>query len=216
MGEQVKGRQAIIIGAAPCESLDHLEPYRRESDFILCADGGERTALRCGLVPDAYVGDSDSGGTGSAAAALLLPREKDLTDLEAALYRSAELGFRRILLCACTGGRADHHLANLFLLERAWELGLEALLVDEENEIRFVTAGEYRLENRPFYKYLSLLPLDASLEGVSLEGVRYPVEERQFLRTRTLGVSNEILEGRTARLVIGSGRGLLIRSQRCP
>lgn len=207
-------KQAVIVGAAPCESLDYLKGYLTGADFILCADGGEKTALRCGLVPDAYVGDSDSGGAGVTASALRLPREKDLTDLEAALYQSAELGFRRVLLCACTGGRGDHHLANLCLLERAWELRLEAVLLDEENEVRFVTAGEYEVENQPPYQYLSLLPLDHSLEEVSMTGVRYCVGHRQFLRTRTLGVSNEILPGHTAHITIGSGCGLLIRSGR--
>jgi thiamine pyrophosphokinase len=212
----MRGKQAVIVGAAPCDGLEYLRPYLTGEDFILCADGGESTARRAGLVPDAYVGDNDSGGTGKAPSALLLPREKDFTDSEAALYRSAELGFRRVLLCACTGGRMDHHLANLCLLERARELGVEALLLDEDNEVRFVGPGSYEVENEPPYRYLSLLPLDERLTGVSMEGLRYCVQERTFLRTRTLGVSNEIPEGCTARITIGTGRGLLIRSDRLP
>ena len=214
MGEQVRRGQAIIVGAAPCAGLDYLQPYRTGEDFILCADGGERTALSAGLVPDAYVGDNDSGGTGAGKSALLLPREKDFTDSEAALHRAAELGFQRVLLCGCTGGRLDHALANLCLLERAHVLGLEALLLDADNEVRFVTAGTYEVDNEPPYRYLSLLPLDERLTGVSMEGLRYCVREQTFLRTQTLGVSNEILKGQTARITIGRGRALLIRSGR--
>lgn len=214
MGEQVRGKQAVIIGAAPCTGLEYLRPYLTGEELILCADGGETTALRAGLIPDAYVGDNDSGGTGTGKSVLLLPREKDFTDSEAALYRAVELGYRRILLCGCTGGRMDHGLANLYLLERACELGAEALLLDEDNEVRFVGPGTYEIRNAPRYQYLSLLPLDERLTGVSMRGVRYCVEDCSFLRTRTLGVSNEILDGKTARITIGSGRGLLIRSNR--
>lgn len=206
-------KTAIIIGAAPCESLDCLAPYRSDSDFILCADGGRRTAERCGLVPDAYVGDGDSGGDASGLNAVQLPAEKDFTDLEAAIHRAVELGFGRLILCACTGGRADHSLANFCLLERAWELGAEALLVDDWNEARFVTAGRYIVDNEPPYRYLGLLPLDRTLEDVSLSGVKYAVTHQTFRRSATLGVSNEILPGQRAELRIGAGRGLLIRSE---
>lgn len=207
-------RQAVLVGAARCGNLDYLRPYLTGEDLIVCADGGRRTAERCGLRPDVYVGDGDSGGSGARLDALLLPAEKDFTDMEAALHRAVELGCRRLLLCACTGGRADHHLANVYLLERAWELGAQALLVDEWNEIRFVTAGSYRVVNEPRCRYLGLLPLDRALEDVSLSGVKYPVEHRRFCRTATLGVSNEILPGESASVRIGAGRGLLIRSER--
>lgn len=216
MGEKRSRRQAVIVGAAPTERLDYLQPYLTGEDFILCADGGRNTVQEWGLSPDAYVGDGDSGGSGEGLSSILLPKEKDFTDLEAAVYRAVELGFQRLLLCACTGGRADHHLANFFLLERCYELGAQALLVDEWNEVRFVTAGAYEIPNEPRCRYLGLLPLDRTLENVSLEGVKYPVRDRTFRRTETLGVSNEILPGQTARISIGSGRGLLIRSERLP
>jgi hypothetical protein len=40
------------------------------------------------------------------------------------------------------------------------------------------------------------------------------VENQTFLRSCTLGVSNEILPGQRARIVISAGRGLLMRSER--
>ena len=210
----MRTKQAVIVGAAPCENLYYLAPYLTGEDFILCADGGQVTARRAGLVPDAYVGDNDSGGSGEGMEAVLLPREKDFTDLEAAICRAVELGFRRILLCACTGGRADHHLANFCLLERAHQLGAQAILVDEWNEVRFASPGEYVIANEPPCRYLSLLPLDERLEGVTMTGLRYEVENQTFLRSCTLGVSNEILPGQRARIVISAGRGLLMRSER--
>ncbi len=214
MGKEMNGKQAVIVGAAPCKSLTYLQPYLTGADFILCADGGRKNAELAGLTPDWYVGDGDSGGSPEGLPSMVLPVEKDYTDLEVAVHQAVGMGFQRLLLCACTGGRADHHLANFCLLEKAHELGAEALLLDEWNEVRFVSEGTLTLANDPPYRYLGLIPLDRALRDVTMSGVKYRAEHTDFLRTATLGVSNEILPGCEAQITIGEGRGLLIRSER--
>ena len=42
--------------------------------------------------------------------------------------------------------------------------------------------------------FLSLLPLTETVEGVSLSGFKYPVDNLTFYREKTLGISNEITE----------------------
>lgn len=207
-----KNGRAVIIGAAPCDNLDYLRRYLREDDFLICADGGRVNAEKAGLTPNWYVGDGDSGGWGDGLPSMNLPAEKDFTDSEAAVYQALKMGYHSLLLCACTGGRQDHHIANLFLLEAIHRQGGEGILLDEKNEIRYLVAGRYEVPNDPPYFYMGLLPIDAQLEHVTLRNVKYEVTDRTFARWDTLGVSNEILSGRNAVIEFSKGCAFLVRS----
>ncbi len=214
MGEQGKvSRRAILVGAArgaiPLERI----ALRQPEDVVICADGGRNTLEALGVRPDWYVGDNDSGGRPEGLPAMLLPPEKDVSDLEMAVSKALELGCTELILTGCTGGRLDHGLANLGLLEQIHARRAEGVLMDEMNEVRLLTPGRYEIENRPAYHYIGLIPLDAKVTGVSLTGVKYPLHEAELYRGSTLSISNEILPGRTAAIEIGSGCALLIRSQ---
>ena len=111
---------ALIFGAMPCRSWGHLDALRAEKPLVICADGGVHCAAAAGFAPDCYVGDGDSGGTAVAGAEnILLRPEKDESDLQAAYTMARAHGCTRLYLTACTGGRLDHALANLQLLETA-------------------------------------------------------------------------------------------------
>lgn len=212
MGKQQVNR-AILIGAAPDSFLPGAVALRAEDSYIICADGGRAVAERLGLQPDWYVGDNDSGGSPEGLPATLLPSEKDVSDLEMAVQQAVAVGCREILMIGCTGGRADHYLANLGLLEQLHDLGCEGRVIDCCNEIRFLAPGHYRIENVPRYHYLGLIPLDAEITDVSLRGVKYPLSHFTLHRGSTRSISNEIIPGQTADITIGAGRVLLIRSQ---
>ena len=53
------------------------------------------------------------------------------------------------------------------LLEWIADHGGRALLVDADNEVRLLDSGVLRLTNRPCYHYLSLVPLDRRVTGVT-------------------------------------------------
>lgn len=212
MGEQRQGR-AVLIGAAPQGTLNYLKAALKVDDFIICADGGRSRAEELSIQPDWYVGDNDSGGTPEGLPSTLLPSEKDVSDMEMAIDQAFELGYRDILLAGCTGGRGDHHLANLGLLEEIHARGGSALLLDENNEFRFLAPGVYQVENQPRYKYLGLIPLDQTVTDVHLKGVKYPLENFTLKRGSTRSISNEILAGERAEIKIGTGCVLLVRSQ---
>lgn len=211
MGEQVK--RAILVGAAPGGELSGVFPQLKPGDYLICADGGRARLEQLGLQPSWYVGDNDSGGSPAGLPATLLPSEKDVSDLEMAVQQAFAAGCRELILVGCSGGRADHHLANLGLLEQIHDLGGEGCLIDDCNEIRFLAPGRYVVENRPHYHYLGLIPLDAQVTGVTLRGVKYPLTDFTLHRGSTRSISNEILPGRRAEITIETGRALLIRSQ---
>ena len=205
----------LIIGAAPWQDGRFLTPYLAGKDWmVFCADGGYANAKAAGLEPDFLIGDWDSGEKPALdVPCVTLPVEKDMTDLQAGMDEALSMGVTELLLCGCTGGRLDHTVSNLLLLEWLAERGGQGMVVDEDNEVRLLTPGVCRLEDRPHYHYLSLVPLDHKISGVTLKGTKYPLERAELSRGDTLSISNEpknpVLE-----ITIGSGRALLIRSQK--
>ena len=214
---EAKVKRALVFGSVPCRDWSFLEAYRREDQQVYCADGGLNNALAAGCKPDFVVGDWDSGGAPRAdVPSVTLPVEKDMTDLQAALHHALAAGCTEFLLCGCLGGRRlDHTAFNLVLLEWLKARGGQGILIDEDNEVRLLEHETVTLhpEEGPRYRYLSLLPLDRTVEGVSIEGVKYPLTDAAILRGDTLTVSNQPA-GPVVSVTVGDGRALLIRSER--
>ncbi len=185
MGE----KRALIFGAMAQADWSFLKPLQEEGVTVFCADGGLSLARQAGFSPDYYIGDGDSGGAPEAGLrATVLPTQKDLTDLQAAWEEAYFLGYRKIFLTGCTGGRQDHHIAALQLLEAIAHRGCEGTILDGENEITFLAPGEHRRKRGEFH-YFSLLPVDAAVT-LSISGAAYDLDERQVFRGDSLCVSN--------------------------
>ena len=208
------GAEVIIFGSVPAESWSFLGDYMSCPAVVICADGGVKNARTAGLSPNLLIGDWDSGGAPEEGVpAVTLPAEKDMTDLQAAVDEALRRGYRQMLLTGCIGGRLDHTASNLALLEWIAGRGGDALMLDGDNEVRFWGGGTLILPNRPAYRYLSLIPLDREIEGVTLRGVKYPLTEHRLFRGDTLSVSNEPA-GEEIMITVQSGRVLVVRSQR--
>lgn len=205
---------ALIFGACPCSDWDFLQEICPDPDLVIAADGGVHQARAAGYIPDLLVGDWDSGGAPEEGIpSRSLPAEKDLTDLQAALELCLERGVRKVVLTACLGGRLDQTMANLGLLEWFFDRGGEALALEPGNEARFWDGRELFLPREERYRFVSILPLDGTVAGVTLEGVKYPLRGATLHRGDTLTISNEITAPQ-ARFRAREGRMLVIRSQK--
>ena len=202
----------MIFGSVDYQNWDFLKKYRGKVR-VVCADGGLQLAKKAGFRPELLVGDNDSGGSADAKLpTVLLPTQKDVTDLQAAYRYCLEQGCREFIFTACTGGRQDHHLANLQLLEQAAKDGVRARIVDPDNEIRYFPGGTTNFSCCGF-RYFSLLPIDEQLEGVSIRHAKYPLDQVRVHRGDSLTVSNEPLDGPVT-VTVERGACWLIFSQR--
>jgi thiamine pyrophosphokinase len=201
--------KGLIFGSAPCDSWDFLEPYRTWPDVVIGADGGIHAARAAGFSPEVYVGDSDSGGApeGTRISVPLKP-EKDFTDLEAAYHWARDQGIRQVIFTGCTGGRLDHQLAALSLLEQAAEEGIQAMLLDGRNRVEFLQPGTHKIQDLG-YRYFSILPADRVLTGVSISGAKYGLQNATVFRRQSLTVSNEFAAP-WVEITLESGCGYLI------
>ena len=203
---------ALIFGAIPSKNWEYLQNIH--ADLVICADGGVLCAEAAGVKPDLLIGDWDSGGKPvSDVPSVSMPPDKDLTDLQAAAEAAMERGCRNITFCGCLGGRLDMTAINLTLLEWCYDRGCQAVLLDDGNEARMWDGSRLELDRDDRYRYLSIVPLDRRIEGVTLEGVKYPLKNGNLTRGDTLTVSNEFAADK-AIFTAQSGRSLVIRCRR--
>lgn len=204
-------KTCVIIGASPCENLNFVDKEIWKNSFVIAADGGYATARNAGITVNAFIGDLDSNNVvPKCDDVTILPCEKDYTDVHTAVNRALDDGYKKILLIGCTNGRADHYFANVALLERIYRNGAEGVLVDKNNEIRFIAEGLHHLPRTK--KYFSLLPLDEEITGVTLIGFKYLLDKATLYRDWPVGVSNEWARD-IATVEIETGRALMIFSE---
>lgn len=209
MGDKI----ALIFGSMRDLSWSFLEPLKGQNMTVICADGGILRAREAGFRPDFYIGDSDSGGfVPDNIPAVPLNPEKDWSDLHAAYNWAKDMGIKTVIFTGCSGGRQDHNLNNIFLLELASQEGIQAKMMDSINEISILPLGTTCFSCNGF-QYFSLLPLDAVVTGVTIAQAKYPLVDATIHRTQGLTISNEPLDT-DVEITIGSGTVLLMKTQR--
>ena len=85
------------------------------------------------------------------------------------------------------------------------------MITDGRNRVRIMESGE-ELTIKRGYKYLSLVGLTDTCEGVSISGVFYPLKDAVLERKYAFAVSNEITAD-AAEISLSKGILLVIESR---
>lgn len=188
--------KAIIVcgGNAPSEKL--IREEFKDENIIISADSGANCLYEYKIVPNYLIGDFDSIDRNvleffkqKGAKIEKFPPEKDFTDSSIALDKAIELGAKEVVLLGCTGSRIDHVLGNIGLLLRALNLGLKACIKDDNNIIILINSSiQISRQNK---KYLSLVPYNELVKGLSIKGVKYELDRYDLSLGSSLGISNE-------------------------
>ncbi len=206
-------KTVFIIGSAPEADTAYVrkmyETY--DSPYVICADGGARHARRHHIPVDLLIGDGDSLEEALACEYIRLPTHKDDTDIKTCVHEALARGGEHIVLVCVSGGRADHYLANLALLESIAEAGGSGEIYDAQNRIRFFGSGTVAVGRNAAYRYVGIVPLDYRVEGVTLRGFAYPLERATLRREDIHTTSTEQLE-ETGTVTVESGRYYRIES----
>lgn len=189
-------------------------------DVILAADAGMKALYRDHVLPDIIVGDFDSVHRDTLEyfhdkeqiEICMLNPEKDDTDTEYAIREAIRRGAREIVVVGATGTRIDHVLGNICLLGIGLEEQVEICLADEHNRIRMIDKPLKIKKKNQFGKYVSLIPFSDKVEGVTLQGFKYPLQDYTMGGFNSLGISNEIVE-EEAQISFTSGQLLVIESK---
>lgn len=192
--------RAVIIASGWLNEPGLARMMIRADDLTIAADGGAEHFRTLGLLPHVLVGDLDSITPPTlafleAAGVEILrydPR-KEYTDLELALRLAQERGASQVLVLGAAGSRWDQTIASLLLPAAADLQDMEMRLVDGRQELRLLRAAErLELHGSPG-DIVSLIPLSTTAEGITTQGLEYPLADETLRLGATRGVSNVLL-----------------------
>lgn len=187
--------RCVIFGAGEYGEYDW---EREENDYVIAADGGYEQLKKKKLFPDVLIGDMDSICCKPDLERLkkqgvevkILPREKDDTDMLAAIRLGLEKGCGEFVLYGGTGGRLDHTIANIQCLIYLKNLGKKAYLMGKHSVTEII-----RNERKDFPQnqqgIFSAFAIGADACGVTEKGFKYEINHAIIRQEFPIGVSNE-------------------------
>jgi len=183
----MKNRCVIIAGSPIFATIDITE-----DDFIIAVDSGYSHALAAGITPDVIMGDFDSfaGETDKKIKIVKAPVMKDDTDTMLAVKYALAQGYKKFVLLGGTGGRLDHQTANISVCAYIAEQGGFCEITDDNNIVYAIKNSRICLNKKEGWA-VSVFAFSDRAEGVTLEGLKYPLTNATLANTFPLGVSNE-------------------------
>lgn len=195
----------IIFCAAGFEAL--ARPIGA-GDHVIAADGGLRHTRKLGITPDTVLGDFDSLGF-TPEGANVFPVEKDDTDAMLAVRRGLQLGYREFLLYGSLDGpRLDHTVANFQTLQYLADHGAVGYLIGNTTMVTVVKDGSISFPAGATGT-VSVFCMGPDAQGVTLEGLYYPLQNGTLIPGFPLGVSNHFT-GANAKISVEKGSLLVL------
>lgn len=208
---------ALLVASGQIKEYELLKSVSDSVDFIICADGGLDHLLKLKLKPNMVFGDLDSI---SREGLDFINKEnipikrfssiKDASDSELCLDYLVASGYKEVTLMGVTGGRQDHSLANIFLLNYLLENGVRGKILDDKNII-YLVKDYLKVKARENYN-TSILPLGLEGATVSLKGFSYKLNRTRIDFASSLGLSNEIMD-KYGEITVHQGRVLVFQSK---
>ncbi len=202
--DKAEATTALLLANGDCgkAALELCKQQGRQTAVLVVAvDGGLRHCIALGLQPDVLIGDLDSAATNdvgnldlNCTRVLRHNPDKDQTDLELALEHVQESGIAHVVLAGLSGGRTDQMLCNWLLLGQSllgrnrWSFSVD--VIDSDGLGFLVTADRHRRITVQTGATISLLALTTSVQGLTTEGLQYPLSDAELPLGSSLGVSN--------------------------
>ncbi len=186
------------------------------ADLVIAADGGANWLATVGVPPHRIVGDLDSASNDTvrqlADAGVPVERhpvDKDASDLELSLASAAAAGADEVVILGALGGDLDHLAANLLLLGSDVAAGRATSLVHDRTTARMLVGSSDLELGAPAGSRCSLLPVGVPAEGVTTNGLQWPLENARLEPGSSRGLANVVIEV-PASVMITGGRLLVI------
>jgi len=204
----------LILADGEWDDAARLTGLVDRVDKVIAADGAWAKAVDAGIPVDLVIGDLDSLTLSERAAlqrsgieSQVHPPDKDFTDMELAVDCALASSPQRLIVFGAFGGRIDHTLANVLLLEKAVERGVEVELIAGD-ETAWLIQSDFTLPVGQAGDRISLVPLSEEVV-VRTDGLRYRLHDESLRRTSARGISNAI-DGLPVRIVVRSGTLLVV------
>ncbi len=213
----MQDHNVLIFANGEITDLKRARALIRMGDFIIAADGGSKYIQKMGMLPDVLIGDLDSTSrefielvTKAGKKIHQYPTAKDTSDLEIAIQYAIALQPQKIIIVGGLGGRVDHLLANVMLLQRYRNENLVISMDDGTVEMQLVM-GKLAI-NGAAGDIVSLIPLSEQVVGIVTENLEFPLKSETLMIGESRGISNVMLSD-NANVLINSGVLLCIHTR---
>jgi len=195
----IKGNAVIVLGGEFEYIFFFKERIVRlvaKNGILIGVDSGADHINFMGLRPNLIIGDFDSISKStendfSKVEKLVYPSDKDMTDGELALREAIKRGYKEIVFFGSMGGRIDHLLQNILLLELADSLGACATIEYDKGTLELLTKNKLEVVFKVAKgNTVSLIPVSDVVEGVSTDGLKFSLKNAKIERGSSLGISN--------------------------
>lgn len=211
----------LIVSGGDIDTV-FLQEYckKHKNKVIIAVDKGLEALYSLNILPSHIVGDLDSVSAkiiecyqknSQVTIHQYLP-EKDYTDTDIALKLAITLHSSHITLIGALGKRMDHALSNIHILTYALKQHISCEILDKNNRIYLINTSMTLEKSKIYGKYISLIPLTSTVEGITLTGFKYPLMDATLTIGKSLGVSNE-MTGNRSRIDLKSGILIVIESK---
>jgi thiamine pyrophosphokinase len=193
--------------------------WDHKARIVVAADGGARLADPLALRIDLWVGDGDSLGRAELdelrAAGVpieLAAADKDESDTELAVLAAVERGATDVTILGGLGGpRFDHAFANVALLAHPALKGRTARILGDRSRVTLLLGpAAIEIAGRKG-DLVSLLPVGGDADGITTDGLRFPLKDEPLKAGPARGLSNVRL-GPVAKISLGRGRLLVVET----
>ena len=204
----IKPKSEIILIAGGRQPDINWFNEMRSDRKICCIDHGIDFCRENNILPELLIGDLDSANSDSIAWSQnknlkinKYPVDKDLTDTQLALEQIEENNFA--IITGAFGGRLDHLYSMLFTCANA---SIKNCLADDHETVLFLSDSEQlRIEFISKPLALSLLPISEICQGVSIDGVHWPLRSATLTQSLPNAISNRV-EAEVVNIFIENGK----------
>lgn len=214
----------VIFANGEIPDLDVARDLLQPGDYLIAVDGGANHLLKMGILPEIVIGDLDSIDddtlfelTSAEVDIEQYSEDKDDTDIELAMQYAVEMHPASILIVGALGGRLDQTLSNLSILTDSMLPKIDIRLDDGVEEAFFCKAdaskgGQVEVQGRSG-DTVSLIPWHGSVQGITTEGLQWPLYAETLSASKSRGVSNVML-GESASVKIQKGLLLVVHRRK--
>lgn len=173
MGKEIK--KCVIVSGAPENDLSYYNEFINDC-YVICADSGYMKCEKLGIIPNLIVGDFDSSPEADLPCEIIkLQVRKDDSDTFHCVKIAVERGYNEISILGGIGSRFDHSYSNVLSLVYCLENNVKASLIDKNNKI--MVADSPVTLKCGCYKFFSVFALFGKVEGLSIKGADYELDD---------------------------------------
>ena len=197
-----------IVCSLDCK-LD-FEPT--ENDYVIGADRGYQILKEQNKRIDLIVGDFDSSNEPTDSYKVIkYPIMKDETDSAIAIKHAIEKCYKKIVIYGAIGGTLDHTIANISLICKYAEKGIDISLVDGENVVFAISNSKISFSDKANGRISVFSHNDISY-GVYETGLLYSLDNYSLDNKTSLGSGNSFI-GKEAIISVENGTLLIYTSK---